>query len=207
MDIVNLLTHILGSPVGSFAFVLGLMLLGGWLIFWTTKKVTEITSNHNVIKETNSKIDSWIDDLRKDMSYVKGTLEIMQNQNGDLAQAHSPISLTEKGKNLAETNHIQEMISANWQQIMSAIDKNVSNKNAYDIQQFCIQTMAVEPNVFLSDSDVLILKQQAYNAGKVLQEFSIIPAILIRDRYFTEKNIEMADVDKYDPTKAVEPNE
>ena len=58
--------------------------------------------------------------------------------------------------------------------------------------------MAIEPNVFLSDADVLILKQQAYNAGRVLQDYSIIPAILIRDRYFQEKHIEMADVDKYD---------
>ena len=201
MDFINLLTQILGSPVGSFAFVLGLMVLGGWLIHWVTKKVTEITSSHSTIKEKADKFDSYINELRKDMAYVKGTLEIIKNQDNEFAQAHSPISLTEKGQKLADDNHIAAMISANWQQIVSAIDSKVSDKNAYDIQQFCIQTMAVEPEVFLSDDDVLILKQQAYNTGRVLQEYSIIPAILIRDRYFREKNIEMADVDKYDPTK------
>lgn len=201
MDFINLLTQILGSPVGSFAFVLGLMVLGGWLIHWVTKKVTEITSSHSTIKENADKFDLYINELRKDMAYVKGTLEIIKNQDNEFAQAHSPISLTEKGKKIANDNHLLEMVNANWQQIVTAIDSQVVNKNAYDIQQYCIRTMAIEPNVFLSDSDVLILKQQAYNAGRVLQDYSIIPAILIRDKYFQEKNIEMADVDKYDPTK------
>ena len=201
MEAINFLTQVLGSPFGSFAFVFGLMLFAGWLIYWVTKNITVIKTEHGTAKQMTEKLDTYIDELRKDMAFVKGTLEIMKNQNGDLAQAHSPISLTDKGKHLASENHIQEMVEANWSRIVSVIDAKVKNKNAYDIQQFCIETMAIEPEVLLQETDVLILKQQAYNIGKVLQEYSIIPALIIRDLYFQEKHIEMADVDKYDPTK------
>lgn len=201
MEAINFLTQVLGSPFGSFAFVFGLMLFAGWLIYWVTKNITVINTEHGAAKQMTEKLDTYIDELRKDMAFVKGTLEIMKNQNGDLAQAHSPISLTDKGKHLASENHLQEMVAANWSRIISVIDAKVKNKNAYDIQQFCIETMAVEPEVLLPETDILILKQQAYNIGKLLQEYSIIPALIIRDRYFQEKHIEMADVDKYDPTK------
>ncbi len=111
------------------------------------------------------------------------------------------LSLTDKGKELADNIHADAMIESNWENIRSQIDKSVTDKNAYDIQQYCIETMAVEPDALLSKDDVLLLKQYAYRTGRSVQYISIVPALKIRDRYFAERNIAIGDIDKYDQKK------
>lgn len=197
----DLLEKILTSPAGSFGFVAGLLGLAFWLVHWVTKKITKITSSHENIEKSSNKIDGYIDTMRNDIVYIKGVLQLLQNQNNDFAQAHSPINLSQKGKELAKTIHVEAMVDRNWQNAKKQIDAEVVNKNAYDIQQYCIETMAVEPTKFLCEDDVMMLKQHAYSIGRTFQAVSIVPALTIRNRYFEEKNINVADVDKFDPNQ------
>jgi hypothetical protein len=76
---------------------------------------------------------------------------------------------------------------------------NVGNKNAYDIQEYCNMTAAVELEKFISNEDIENLKQFAYKEGNPLMYYSTIFAILIRDKYLSIKGIDVSDVDKNDP--------
>lgn len=201
MGFIELIEKAFTSPFGSFGCAFAIVAGAFYLVHWVTKKVTEIQSSHSTINESANKMDTYIDTLRKDIAYIKGSLELLQDKGNDLAQAHSPISLTDKGKELADNIHADAMIESNWENIRSQIDKSVTDKNAYDIQQYCIETMAVDPDALLSKDDVLLLKQYAYRTGRSVQSISIVPALKIRDRYFAERNIAIGDIDKYDPNK------
>lgn len=45
------------------------------------------------------------------------------------------------------------------------------------------------PERFLQEEDINILKMDAYKNGDILQSYMRIIAIIIRDRYFKEHNI------------------
>ena len=189
---------ILTSDGGAYALITGILVLS----WWATSKITTINANHGSLMRSLEKHDGFIDELRKDISYIKGSIELIKvNQVNDLAQAHSPISLTDKGVEAAQTMNAGAIINANWAKINAQLESSVKDQNAYDIQQYCIETAAVEPEKFFSQNEILQLKQFAFQTGKSFQAVSIVPAILIRDRYLTEKNIPIAEIDLNDPNK------
>lgn len=193
---ISWIMQILTSNGGAFAIVIALLLLA----FWATKKVTTINVQHEDRIKNFDKIDNAIDEIRRDIVYIKGTIDLF-NSKSDLAQSHSPLSLTEKGKNLAKDLNAELLVNENWKRIYDDLEKNISNKNAYDIQQYCIEIAAVEPSRFFCENDLTKIKQFAFQNGKTLQYYSIIFALIIRDRYFSEKAINIEEVDKCDPNK------
>ena len=60
-----------------------------------------------------------------------------------LTQSHSPIGLSEKGEEIAAKMGIEQMIAANWENIRNYIEANAKSKNAYDIQQLCIESATI----------------------------------------------------------------
>jgi len=197
---IEVLKTALSSPIGSFAFVFALMVLGGWLIFWVTKKVTQINAEHSGFKTTVDKMDKNIDDIRKDLSYVKGSIDLIKSINpGALYQSQSPITLTELGKQVAIEIKADDLIARNWGQIETKLDREISNKNAYDIQQYCLENISVEPELYFDTSGLNSLKNFAFNQGKPLQFYTRLLGIMIRDRYLERKGIAITDIDKHDP--------
>lgn len=204
MEAMGLIEKILTSTAGSLGFVLGLMFLAGWAI----KKVTEIITEHKHLKEENQKtgdkveklcekMDSNMDEIRKDIVYLRGMLEL----NSDLAKSRSPISLTPKGEELSKEMNAEMIVAENWDKIYNVLENEVKDKNAYDIQQYCMETASVDAEKFFKPSDYDKLKLFAFHKGQSYQYFSIIFAILIRDRYFKEKNIDINEIDKSNLSK------
>ena len=136
----QLVREVLSTPVGSFAFILSFMILAGWLIHYITRFITKWTCNMEGSKSTVDKVESNIDSIRSDISYIKGMINILQANANPLTQSHSPIGLSEKGKKVAEEMGVASMIADNWEHISTYIQDNTKSKNAYDIQQFCIET-------------------------------------------------------------------
>lgn len=210
MQAFQLIKDILLSDAGSFAFVASIFAFGIWLTHWVTKKVTEINNSHNNIKEENKritdkienvseKINSNIDEIRRDIAYLKGVNDIFKSNIDPYAQSHSPISLTELGKEVAEEIGVSEMIERNWNAIVHDIDNNAEGKSAYDIQEYCIETSVIELEKFLLPEDMAKLKDYAYNKGKQIVAFSQIFAIMIRDKYMETKGIPIEEIDKTAP--------
>lgn len=196
----ELLKDALSSPAGSFSFVFALMVLGGWLIHWVTKKVTQINAEHSGFTKSVDKIESTIDDMRKDISYVKGSIDVLKSGNSSvLLQSKSPVSLTPKGEEVAKELKAEEIITRNWSKIYEILEKAISNKNAYDIQQYCIENVSVDPEKFFDNDGLNLLKDYAYKQGNPLQLYTRLVGILIRDRYLKQKGIAISDIDKHKP--------
>lgn len=196
----DVLREVLQSPEGSFSFILGIMILAGWLIYFITKKVTEITTNHSAfvkrMDKTDERLDRNFDEIRTDISFIKGTLEVINSQS-PYTQRKSPISLTPKGENTAKELKADEIINKNWSKIKENIAKGAKENNAYDIQDYCMTIAIGQPEVFLEKEDLDSIKEYAFQHGRPLQMYMQIIGILIRDKYFSENGIDAAEADKH----------
>lgn len=204
MDVLDFIISVLTSNGGAFGIVCALVLAILYLVHWVTKKITTIVVEHESVKKSMEKVDNVIDDIRKDLTFLKGTFEIIKNNtntNNSLVQSHSPISLTEKGKEIASSMGIEDMVSSNWDKIQTCIEKNVPTRNAYDIQQFCIETATIALNNFFGDEDVAKIKNFAYQAGQNTAYYGGMIGVIIRDKYLTIKQISIEEIDKHDPNK------
>ena len=211
MEFVSLFERVLTSPAGSFSFVFALLVLAGWLIFWVTKKITTIQVSHKQIEKDNEKtcnkvenhaekMDKHMDEIRKDISYLKAMIDVYKISPKDaLAQSHSPVSLTDKGNEVATQINADEMIAGNWEKIFATLEANINGKNAYDIQEYCLQTATIELDKFLDNTSIDKLKQFAYREGRPLAYYAPVFGIKIRDKYLSIKGISVEEVDKHDP--------
>ncbi len=197
---VDLIKEILKSPAGSFASVFAFIVFAFWLCHWVTKYLTRISTNHSHLTESLAGATGAIDEIRRDLAYIKGSIDIMQRQTSDgYTQRNSPISLTEKGREEVSRNNLDMLVDRNWDTIYRLMEKEVESKNPYDIQRYCLETAATEPGKLFADSDVALIKALAFKNGLALMTYTNILGVLIRDKYFKQKGIDIEDVDKHDP--------
>ncbi len=201
----------LQSPVGSFGFIFGIMVIAGWLIYFVTKHVTRINACHDTLIKDADKAEKRFDDrfgkfenninsIHTDLTVMKARFDAFYESNNSLAKHHSPISLTDKGYQVSNDLDIKGKIAVNWTVIASLIESEVkADKNAYDIQQFCIDIATVGLDKLFSEKDVLEIKNYAFNQGRPLAYYGIMIGIELRDAYFRHKGIDIKDVDKCDP--------
>ena len=214
---IDLLRDLLSSTTGSFAFVFALICIICWLIYFVTKHVTRIGVSHSYIKEENKKTsdkvesfceksDRHMDEIRKDISYLKGMIDVFKNPIKAVTESHSPVSLTEIGTTISTELNAEGMIAKNWEVIYKNLEENICEKNAYDIQQYCIETAIVELDKFLTKEDVDTVKMRAFKDGHPLAYYAPIFGILIRNKYLKLKNIDVDEIDKHDPKKIINKN-
>ncbi len=198
----QLIQDILKSPAGSFASVLAFLGLILWIVYYITKNITIIKSDHGRLAANYQKMEGGIDEIRRDLAYLKGSFDLLKpGSQNTLLQRKSPISLTDKGKQVAEELKADEILSKNWDKILAILNEEICDKNAYDIQQYCVESLSVEPAKFLDKESLLTLKNYAFNQGEPLQLYTRLLGILLRDRYLKYKNIPIEEVDKFDPEK------
>lgn len=196
MNWLEIIKEILGSSAGSFGFVVFILLLIGWVIY----KITNFTTSWSMKEKGLDKLESKVDALSADTSYIKMQLTLLNtNTIGGLVQSHSPISLTEIGKTIAAKMDIRTIIANNWDNIYEYVDENVQSKNAYDIQQFCIDAATISLDKLFTEADLNKIKMFAYNEGKPLGFYGGMIGVLIRDKYFEQKGINPSLVDEFAP--------
>ena len=116
-------------------------------------------------------------------------------------QAQSPIMLTKEGIDVATHLNMFDTINKNWDAIMSNIDENVRDKNAYDIQQYCIDTAQFNADSFIDATSLRKIKDYAYLHGHPLLIYLRVAGIIIRDKYFETKGMSVFEADEFDPSK------
>ena len=145
--------------------------------------------------------DGKIDEIRKDLAFLRGFMESVQKAVTDgYTQKHSPISLTEKGKKEVEERGLDKIVEKNWPVIFQTIEKEAVSKNPYDIQSYCMETAYISPEKFFSSDEVSYIKELAFKNGLALMTYTNMLAVLIRDKYFLVKGMNVDDVDKYAPS-------
>lgn len=195
----DLFKEILKSPAGSFGIVVAMFGLAFWLTHYVTKKITEITSEHGILSKNVLGIEHHVDEIRRDLSYLKGTVDTIRSGSSPLTQAHSPISLTEKGREVAEELKAESIVARNWTKIFNDLEQNIKDKNAYDVQVYCMETAAVQPENFFDKSALDFIKEIAYKQGNSFQYYSGVFGVLIRDKYLSLKGIDKDEIDINNP--------
>jgi hypothetical protein len=163
-----------------------------------------ICKEHTVKIDSHEKhinrMDSTIAAINENMYYIRGALNtLLGNGANATVQSFSPLSLTELGKHEVENLAIDVMVNKNWMKILDFLNTNVSSENAYDIQEFCMNTACVSLDKFFSESDVSLLKNQAFQTGNQLFYYGQIIGVLVRDKYFEHIGMDISEVDKHAP--------
>lgn len=166
------------------------------------EQIRHHAEGHTSVLSRLSSIDTTLIYLQRG---VDGLNQSLQKGTGIIAdsftQSHSPLAITDQGKEMVKRMGIQEMFESNWPRIDQLIKSEAIGRNPYDIQQFCIQQAVVFPEKFLSEDELNKIKVDAYNTGNPLQSYMKVIAVMARDRYFVENQIDVAEVDATDPTK------
>lgn len=140
-----------------------------------------------------------VQSLKTSIEYLNRNLERINSQlsntGAPFTQQHSPLSITERGWAVVKKLGIDKMFEANWPRIREMINKDVTHKNAYDINEFCIKYAVVYPERFLQTTEIDVLKNDAYVQGIALMDYMKIIAVMSRDRYFEENDIKIEEVE------------
>lgn len=196
MSLIEILQTALSSPTGSFAFIVAI--IGGMI--WVAVTITKFKTKWDLKEKGLEKLEQNVDGIRSDIMFIKAQINLFASNKPDsLTQSHSPINLTEIGKKVAGEMGIENLIAANWDKIYDFVDKNVKSKNAYDIQQFCIEAATIYLDKLFSVEDLNKIKTFAYNSGRPLGFYGGMIGVLIRNKYFELKRINPDEVDKYKP--------
>lgn len=200
----DIIKTIITSDGGAFALILALLLGAGWLVHWVTVKITHLQSKHDTFTHSVNKMESNIDEIRRDLAYLKGTIDIIKaNPQQSPVQARSPLSPSDVGLKIIEELNLNEMIARNADRIMNYLNANIGSRNPYDIQKFCIETASVELDKFFIDTDIDKIKQYAFEHGQTLFYYGSLIGVLVRDLYFSKNQINVIEVDKHDPSRVI----
>lgn len=209
----------------SAAVALAIILLALWLTHYITKKVTKIrcenkaiTAEHKTHAEkiaglnedvgycktslkTTEKISDDLNEIRRDLSYLKGTIDIIRSGGNPLMASHSPVRLTDEGEKVAEELHAKQIVNENWDNIKAQLE-TVKDRSPYDIQQFCIESLSVEPERYFSDKSLTTIKDYAFSKGQPLQLYLRVIGLIIRDEYLSQLGIPLSRIDDTAPKES-----
>lgn len=204
----------------STATALAIILLALWLTHYITKKVTTIRCEHSLITDGHKKhdekisalndeigyckaalktfenVDRNLDEIRRDLSYLKGTIDIIRGGSNPLMASHSPVRLTNEGEKVARELRADEIVTANWD-IISERLKAINERSPYDIQQFCLESVSVEPELYFSRESLATIKDYAFSKGQPLQLYLRVIGLVIRDKYLSQLGIPLSRIDDH----------
>jgi hypothetical protein len=171
-----------------------------------TKKIDDQKENHRELDVKIEKINISMDysnktitDISKSLSLIAEKMKIPIIHATPLTQTMSPLSLSDRGKEKVKELRIDKMIDSRWSEISDLIGGLSESKNPYDLQQVIIEESMLFPEKFLHKEDIEKLKKDAYSNGDILQSYMRVIAVIVRDRYFEEHNIDVSQIDIFEP--------
>ena len=123
---------------------------------------------------------------------------------GGYAEGRSPMQLTEKGKRFVERNGVEKMIEGAWLGLSSEIEKRVQNsrlKTPYELQEICFDVAGLFED-FMQRKDIERLHDLAYAKDLDVAAYRFVLGVLVRDKYFTERGVQVGKLDRDEPKKS-----
>ena len=191
----------LGLSVFIFCVIIvGIVFVSIWCykMYLKVKRIDEFPCERHQEKmnEHDSavvRIETSITYLTKEIDTAMRTFQQQNIKTDGFTQTNSPLSITEKGWEMVKRLGLEKMFDDNWKRIDELISKEADSKSAYDIDRFCLEQAVVFPEKFLSQDEISILKEDAYKNGLLLTSYMKVLAVLSRDRYMKEHNIESGE--------------
>ncbi len=119
----------------------------------------------------------------------------------EFTKSQSPVTISPEGDQIIKSLGLHEMIDKKWADLSHLITEKAGTASPYDIQQFCITQSMLYPELFLCEEDLIRIKEEAYHTGRTINPYMNLIGVMVRDKYFIEHHINIADIDKHDPTK------
>lgn len=190
---LDFILEMLKTPAGSFASVLGAILL----LFFLAYKGGKIVEKYTVV----DKILESIDKIKEDIFEIKAYISIAkQNNNNLLAKSQSPISLTKKGEEAFIDLHIERIVEKSWNELNKTIKSKLKEDyNPYNIQEVCFEIGKTYSKI-TSKNDYDAIKTYAFQKEYNLFDFDLLFGIVIRDTFLREERINVK-VDTHDSNK------
>lgn len=181
--------------------VIGIVVVSIWCykVYAKVNKIDTLPCERHKDKMTEH--DSAVSNINTSITFLSKEIDtamrMLQNitRTDAFTQSHSPLAITQKGWEMVNRLGVDKMFEKNWQRIKSLIDSGVRNKNAYDIDDFCIKQAVVFPEKFLGNDEILILKDDAFKKGLTLTPYMKVIAVMSRDRYFEENGLKKEDIE------------
>lgn len=196
--IINvILTH--GLNISSFIFLVIVII---YLIIYLTRRITKWT---NTVDGYDGRIKK-VENIQNIVVELKAKIDLMFNMfskagtfGRDLfVEANSPISLNDTGKEVAKEISAESMFQKYKDKWSDSVDET-NPKNAYDIQQSSFDVVRAELFDSLMDDDLAKLKDVAFKHGVLVEHFTSIFGVYLRDYILEKRDIPISDVDKHGP--------
>ena len=189
----DIVKEALKSPAGSFGFIFALLAVAFWLVY----KI----SHYNTKFKSVEKLETNIDKIKDDISSIKGFIDLVKSKFNPFAQAQSPINLTDAGKVVSADLNAEKLVISHWEDILKKFSDKINREtNPYDIQQ-CSIKIGEELLKMLTPEELDAVKSYAYKNGHSISNYDVVFGIIIRNKYFEIKGIDLAEIDKHDPNK------
>lgn len=183
------------KTLNSSVFTLILILV---VVFWLLYKSGGWVKSYKDFENKSEKFDTKIDLIKDSLSSIKATTDLLYQAHLSTVKTHSPISLSEKGSEISKAINAELKVNNHWEIIKQEVETK-NPVNPYDIQTV---SMDIARNCFekiFTEQEQNEIKTYAFSIGLNLLEIYPILGIIIRDRFFREKDIKAEEVDKYNP--------
>jgi hypothetical protein len=194
MEIFLKLIEQLNSSVITLILILA-------VAFWAVYKLGGIVNEFSGFKEKNSTIDGSIGGIKDSLATIKATTDLLYQAHLTTVKSHSPISLTQKGIDIAKTLVIEQKVANHWDVIRNEIEKR-NPSNPYDIQMISMEISRKCFEKVFSLEEQEELKLYAYKSGINLLEIFPIVGVIIRDKFLEYKGIPVDEIDVHKPKEA-----
>lgn len=183
----------LAQSLNSSVFVL----LG--ILFVVFYGIYRLGSWSQKFKHHDDKMKS-LEDMRDTVIRLDTKVELIYKNTipMKLVQSQSPISLTDLGKTISEKIQVEKILGRNLSQLSSAVDAK-GPKNAYDIQMASMQVAKEKMLSLLNESELALIKQEAFQRGIVVEDMADIFGVLLRNHILQQKGLPIAEVDQHEP--------
>lgn len=163
----------------------------------TKKDIENITERCNKSESEITNLRNQLNNHIREMSFFKGTMSNQSPAASQLSQSNSPRQLSELGKKVLADSKIDEIIDTQYDHILEEVRAS-DPKNAYQAQEAIYSAV---DNLFLDESVRDLVEQGAFLSGYTPKDVLFVGALNVRDKILKELNLNIDDIDKYDPKK------
>jgi hypothetical protein len=194
---MNAILSKLIDQLNSSVFILLAVLICTLWAIYKIGKWTERFRNH---EEKITKVEGLADKVLVMTTKVDLIYEHTLGPRRPVA-AQSPISLTNIGREIAEKIKANTILEKCLPQLTSEVDAITPGNpgNAYDIQLAAMKVAKEKMLSCLNESELIAVKQEAYDRGLLVEDILAIFGVLLRDRILNNKGLSILDVDKHTP--------
>ena len=180
------------EKLNSSVFVLILILAVAMFIIYRIGKWTEKFKNQDdrisKAQDTSDKIIALSTKVDLIYQYVNPHPTVI---------ARSPITLTDIGKEIETKIEANKILNKYITKLTKGIELS-SPQNAYDIQVASMEAAKTKMIELLSEEELVLVKQEAYNRGILPEDVMSVFGVLLRNYILNTKGMPISDVDKHE---------